>query len=172
MIDDIKNWFLKAKLGKRAQAKNRAVNPLQSGLIIFDATDTNKRKEILEWAKNISKSTSIKFEVLGFINQKKLSPDLKIQFYGSDEISWYGMPKSTSIDNALKKHYDLCIFGDSNILPHQKFILSHLDVSMIAGFHSDNSSESFDFIVEVSSNTSLSRSLDIILASLNKVALK
>ena len=172
MIESIKNLFLKSKLGKRSHGKEGTLNPMQSGLILFDGSDQKKRQEIIEWVKWISKQATIKFEILGYINQKQLSPELQSTFYGRDNINWYGLPKAECIDKAIKTHFDLCVILDSKMWPHQKYILSHLNATILAGFYTPENENVLDFMIEQKGDISSSKALDLLLKNLNKVAVK
>jgi hypothetical protein len=171
MIEAIKAWFLNSKLGTRKKAPTQQFNALKNGLLIWDASDLNIKNDVLQFVKKHSGAT-LTFKTLGFINQKKLAPELSQSFYGSGQVNWFGQPSGSAVEDTLKQQYDICIFLGNNLWPHQKYILSHVKASIIAGEFIEGYEDFFDFMVSTKTNLKPSDNIKLIITELNKVAWK
>lgn len=116
-IENTKSYFGERAIRKYLKSHKRkmascSMDEAKSIGILFDATQSVSFEIIKELVKNISgKKNTI--EILGFVDSKQLIDQYLyrkgFEFFTRSQLNWYYKPNNPSVDDFIKKSFDLLL---------------------------------------------------------------
>ena len=151
MIEKIRAAFFKNSLGKilAAQKRQRKIHTLESARtigILFDASAESPRKEIVAFAKKLTKEGK-KVELLGFFNVKQKPDNQDFDFFFLKESTWNGLPKSEKATAFSKHKLDLLISFNPELFSQLEWLAAASQAAMKIGLSTERPND-FDIQLE------------------------
>ncbi|MBN2215494.1 MAG: hypothetical protein JW723_14770 [Bacteroidales bacterium] len=117
LIDDTKVYIGRMVLKKKLKNLNRNtkvcnINEAKTVGIIYNATNSVSFEIIRDFAR-ILMQKKIDVSVLGYVHSKRLIDHYLYRkgfdFFTKNNLNWYNRPKSDTVDDFIKKQYDILI---------------------------------------------------------------
>ncbi|MEL7220834.1 MAG: hypothetical protein AAGJ93_05910 [Bacteroidota bacterium] len=135
-IERIKSRFYQKSLPAhpaRSQGKvPRTLDDAKSIGILFNATDIDRRKQVLRYADQLKKSGKT-VDLLGFIEQVDKEATFSFNFYTDKQVDWARRPKGEDVSKFLTKSFDvfICLFPKTS--PSSEFLALHCPARLKIG---------------------------------------
>jgi hypothetical protein len=117
LIDDTRVYFGRKVLQKKLRNLKRStkvcnINSAKTVGIIYNATNSVSFEIIKDFTKILAQK-KIEVSVLGYVHSKKLIDHYLYRkgfdFFTKNNLNWYNRPMSDTVENFLKKPYDILI---------------------------------------------------------------
>jgi hypothetical protein len=117
LIDDTRVYFGRKVLQKKLKNLKRStkvcnINSAKTVGIIYNATNSVSFEIIKDFTKILAQK-KIEVSVLGYVHSKKLIDHYLYRkgfdFFTKNNLNWYNRPMSDTVENFLKKPYDILI---------------------------------------------------------------
>ncbi len=158
-LDDIKSkagWRVIKKELKRSSAVRQAticnLNDANSVAILYKVKEEEDYKKIMKFVKYLKGEFGIRtVKVLGYFDDKDepffLQSKLEFDFFTRKELSWNGIPTSTTVDNFVQEKYDVLIdFMDYVNIP-LRYVLLKSQAKLKVGRFSDDNEPFYDVMI-------------------------
>lgn len=121
--------------------------------LLFDATDLERRNEVLAYAKKL-RAQDKKVTLLGFFDSKQEVADFTFNYFNRSGIDWAKRPKSKDVEFFLQTPYDIFIHLNPNpsvVTEHVAALTeAHLKVGSASGLIT-----TYDLMVDVNDTSTL-----------------
>lgn len=146
---------LSRRVGRRRAIPEKAVNleTAQTIGILFNATDLDQRKIVLDFVAKWSKQKK-KFRLLGFFDSKLKDENFTFDHFNLNNINWLNIPNGEEIEAFLAEDFDLLIYLDTRSDIRMEY-LSMLAVAPLKVGPPMEKLPAYDFMVEVSESAGL-----------------
>ena len=134
----LRRRYLKKHLSQASPFTREAVNFASSKSIgiLFDATDLERRNEVLAYTQKL-RETGKKVQLLGFFDSKQEAADFTFDYFNRTGVDWAKRPKSKAISFFLQEPYDVFIHFNLKPAAATEFIAAlvraHMKVGSAAG---------------------------------------
>jgi hypothetical protein len=152
IISKIRSYFFEAQLNQKlSQIKiNRTsveFEVAKSIGILFDATDSSSRKQVLAYAQNMIKNGK-KVSLLGFVKNKQKDLSFSFKYFTLNEVDWKMIPESADINQFMNHQFDILInlFLGKN---HQIEYISALSKANLRVGPFSKNSNCFDLMIDI-----------------------
>ena len=179
LIDDIKSNFGKRKLKKLLADLNRNVEVsnftnAHSVGIIYNIKNPDYQVFINKYVDYLREEIGFKtITTLGY-NQKKGHPHflkigIKYKFFSKNELDWRNFPKGVEVENFCNEKFDILIDLTRNFAVPLRYVLVKSKAKLKIGRYSEENEKYYDFMVDVSEDTSVSEYIKQVNHFLNNV---
>ncbi|MDC3219920.1 MAG: hypothetical protein P8M17_10245, partial [Saprospiraceae bacterium] len=152
IFSKIRFYFFEAHLNQKlSQIKiNRTsveFDKAKSIGILFDATNSSSRIEVVEYAQRMIKSGK-KVSLLGFVKNKQKDLSFSFKYFTLNEVNWKMVPGGPEINQFKDKRFDILInlYSGNNI--QIEFISALSKAKLRVGPFSENPN-SYDLMIDI-----------------------
>ena len=121
--------------------------------ILFDATDLEKRQEVLQFAEKLKKKNK-KVHLLGFFNNRLENNNFTFNHFNRKQIDWALRPKGEAINEFLQQDFDFFIHANTQTHIYSEYIASLVNARFKVGPFTENV-HCYDLMIDMKNNTTL-----------------
>ena len=158
LVEKIRNFFywrfLKRRIANKTKknVSGKKVN-LESAHkigILFDATDLNNRKTILDYVETL-KDRRKAVKLLGFFDNRLKDNNFTFRHFNRDNIDWTMRPKGDQIEDFISQNYDLLININPTSTKATEYITALANAELKVGPLTDNN-YCYDLMLDTENN--------------------
>lgn len=100
--------------------------------ILFDAGHDKKRREVLEYARQLEKKGK-KLKLLGFFNDKQPHEGTDFEYFTLKDLGWTGVPQGEKVSAFVREKFDLLLSFHNHEIPALEWIAASAGAAMKIG---------------------------------------
>lgn len=171
--DRIRNYFYKRTLNERLKSlsvKHDIINMNDAKTIgiVYDSTNPDNDTVIATFAEKL-RGQGKQVEILGFVNDKKIDTKPGVTIFNKKSLSWTLVPQDENVEKFANQKFDLLLGGFTGPNLPLEFIACISKASWRVGAYTENKTECYDMMVNVSGKTDLPYLLEQTTYFLNQI---
>lgn len=173
IIRNIKRWFFYRVLRQKDAESNRTaqifnINTATSFGILYNASTAENTALVTTFANTLKQKGKEVF-LLGYVNDKKTESSELMKLFNKKSLNWYKIPNNKEADVFMNRKIDVLVAVHTlENLPLQ-YIAANSNAKFRIGPHIEKSSMSYDWMIQIQSDTTVENYLKQVLYYLEHI---
>jgi len=175
MFDCIKKWFFKRDIAaisnvklKEPFAKPNVLSYDKVG-ILYEADGSNNTA-IDNFVKALKTANQSTVTTLAYSNENVSKEGGESGVYYKNQFNWYGIPKSSEIDNFTTVKFDVLFLLTTTFPSHFQYIIAKSAAKFKVGQNFEKGTQFLDLIIDTDSKSNVAILVQNIIKVINKIA--